>query len=536
VARWVRFFLTRFRKILTMLAPIPLLVLTLTAQVPPPDAAVKVAESLRSEERAILDREAGRLKALADRLAAGGDAEAARQVRSFLPPPPEPDGALRFVPLPEVVPGRGRGLPNVPAGPRPAPPWRAEADAARAEAAGALLALANRAAEAVPRHYALADACLRAVIARQPDHPEARRLLGFVPYEGGWATPYAAQQFRDGKTFHRVYSWVKADWVPHLERGELPAQGRPGRREVWLPAAEADAQRANFRPGWTIQTEHFAIKTNVPLSEAIAFGRHLETLHELFQSLLADVIGENLPLAQRFKNKALAGERSAAPHLVSYFAEKSQFVDHLRPAQGDEIEQSLGLYLPASKGSRRGQAYFYRDRGGEIQDTATLYHEVSHQLLFESGVAGPNDYTRNVGNFWVFEGLGTYFETLSVPSEGVVHIGGLSGPRNAEARKTFSQPGKLVPLAALVRMSKDTFNGNRGGNVYEHYQEAIALTCFLMNGRGGAYREGFLDYVKDACRGLIRRTAGRSLEDRLGKPYDQIQAEFLEYLKNGGAP
>jgi hypothetical protein len=55
-----------------------------------------------------------------------------------------------------------------------------------------------------------------------------------------------------------------------------------------------------------------------------------------------------------------------------------------------------------------------------------------------------------------------------------------------------------------------------------------------MNGRGGAYREGFLDYVKDACRGLIRRAGGRSLEDRLGKPYDEIQAEFLDYLKNGG--
>ena len=37
-----------------------------------------------------------------------------------------------------------------------------------------------------------ACACAR-VIERQPDHREARRLLGYVPHEGGWARPFAVQ-------------------------------------------------------------------------------------------------------------------------------------------------------------------------------------------------------------------------------------------------------------------------------------------------------------------------------------------------------
>lgn len=522
-----------------MIAPFGLLVLALSAQVPPPDAAVKVAESLRLEERTILDGESRRLRSLADRLAAEGNKDAEAEVRQLLPPPPEPSGAERFVPLLEIVPARkkGEGLSNVPVGANRASAWRTELDATRSETVATLFALANRAASAVPKHYALADSCLRAVIARQPDHPEARRLLGFVPHEGGWATPFAVEQVRKGMTLHPVYGWVNSTWVPRLEQGELPARTRPDGKETWIPAEKADAQRSDYRTGWTIHTEHFQIRTNVPLSEAISFGRHLEILHELFESRFADVIGESLPLAQRFKDKTLTGERAIEPHLVSYFAEKSQFVDFLRPIEGPGINLSLGLYLPAKsdRGRRsRGHAYFYRDADGEIEVTATLYHEVSHQLLFESGIAGPNDYKKNLGNFWVFEGLGTYFETLTIAPDGAVSIGGLVGRRNEEARKTFRRLGRLIPLASFVRMNKDVFNSDRG-DVHLNYQEAIALTTFLMDGRSGAYRESFLDYVKDACRGSIHRTGGRSLEDRIGKPYAEIEAEFLAFLKDGGS-
>jgi len=47
----------------------------------------------------------------------------------------------------------------------------------------------------------------------------------------------------------------------------------------------------------------------------------------------------------------------------------------------------------------------------------------------------------------------------------------------------------------------------------------------------GAYREAFLDYVRDAYRGRFRRGAGRSLEDRLGQPYATLEAQLLSFLK-----
>jgi hypothetical protein len=56
-----------------------------------------------------------------------------------------------------------------------------------------------------------------------------------------------------------------------------------------------------------------------------------------------------------------------------------------------------------------------------------------------------------------------------------------------------------------------------------------------MQAHQGAYRDGFLDYVRDAYRGRIKRTTGRKLEDRLGQPFATLEAEFLSFLKDDRA-
>ncbi len=309
------------------------------AQVPDPNAGDLVASALKNERTTILDQEATHLSKLAATLAAEGRIDVATLVRQKLPSPPPRDGTIVFRPLPEVVPA--------PSGKPPSTPWPDAASKIEEETCKALFKLADEAATTHPGHYALAETCLRDILARQPNHPQARRLLGFEPYQGGWATPYAAGKLGAGMTFHEVYGWVKKSWVSHLEKGELPARGPNGASETWLPAAEADAQRREFARGWEISTEHFGIKTNVPLSEAIHFGHRLELLHELFEFLMADVIGEKLPLAARFKNPKLVREFGATPHIVWYFATRDEYVDAIGPLQGEEVATTtLGIYLP----------------------------------------------------------------------------------------------------------------------------------------------------------------------------------------------
>lgn len=511
--------------------------LSLVFQVPPPSPVSDPGLQLKESARSIREREARNLEGLA--AAAGkGKERAAVEIRGLLPQPQPRDGASRIIPLPEVVPAGGRGLTSISSkGPNPASSagaeaWRAGVEQARSKSAAEFLALARRAAATNPPHYALAGLALRDVLERQPNQPEARRLLGYVPHEGGWARPFAVAQLRQGLVNHPVFGWVPADWVAHLDAGERPAPSVRGQRKVrWLAADEADRLRSDWKHPWKIATEHFEVQTDVPLAEAIEFTRRLEAFYDLFFAIMADVVGESLPLARRFRSPSLTAEASYRPHQVYYFATKDEYVDHLRTSVGADIDQSLGYYNPPRPGrGNRAPAYFFRDLGGRLPVTATLYHEVSHQLLFET--AGPNAYTRNAGNYWVFEGLGTYFETVTPRPDGSLEVGGMVGERLTEAVRSFAA-GRFIPLDAFLSQDQGRFN--RDERIHVNYQQAMALTVFLMQGHDQGYRDSFLDYVRDAYRGRIKLGTGRSLEDRLDQPLKVIDSQFRDFLGSGDA-
>ena len=487
------------------------------SQIPPPLPAEADASDLRAELRSLLERESNRLEALAESLRGRGQADQAEAVARRIEPVPPPDGPTRFVPLADVVPAADRdAMPTDPAGP------------IRAESARSAFELASRAHEA--GRYALADACLRVVVDRQPDHAEARRLLGFVPNDGGWATPFAVSQLRAGRVSHPTFGWVPADWVERLDRGELPAPSSAPGPTAWLPAEMADALRRDWNPPWRISTEHFQIQTNVSMAEAIAFARRLEDFHALFFSLMADLLGPNLPLARRFRDPGSTAEAAKVRHRVNYFAEKEEYVNKLGAVLGPDVDQSLGIYLSpdvARKGRFDPASFFYKSEDGDIETAATLYHEVSHQLLFENR---GSRYNYQAGHYWTFEGLGTYFETVAPRPDGSIQVGGRIGARVAAARNWIVRDERMVPLARLVAMDKVRFDGNRGDDVYLNYAEAMAFTLYLMQADSARYREPFLGYVESVFRG----SPGRPLDDRLGVSYPDLEGGLIDYLRDAG--
>ncbi|OJW05840.1 MAG: hypothetical protein BGO49_27130 [Planctomycetales bacterium 71-10] len=494
-----------------------LVALSLALQVPPPTSGDDVGKALAEESRSLMAKEAAALGALADRLAKDGEAKGSDEVRKLLPKPADGPGT-RLTPLPDVVEPHPKPIAAEAA-------WRGGVETIRKPVGEAFFDLAKRAADATPPHMGRAATALREAIVRIPDDAEARRLLGYVPHEGGWAKPFAVDQLKAGNVSHPTYGWIPEDWVPHLELGELPAPAVRGRPATWLPAAEADRLRSTWRNPWQINTEHFEIRADVPLAEAIAFGRRIEAFHDLFFVVMADAIGDDLPLARRFRSPTLQPDAKYRPHQVIYYADRDEYRERMRPVAGPQVgAESLGYYDPrAVKGNRR-PAYFFRDADGQLPMEATLYHEVSHQLLFES--AGPNAYLSNAGDYWVFEGLGTYFETVTAMDDGSLEVGGLVGARLAEAVKSLGAR-KFLPLADFLRQDQSAFN--RDERIYVNYQQATALAVFLMQAEGGAHREPFLDYVRDAYRGRIKRGSGRSLEDRLGVPVDEIERKFKAF-------
>ncbi len=515
------------------------LIAAMLGQIPAPNVAARVARELRAEREKLAADERADLESIAIEFEKSNDAVSARAARAPLELRSETNGPSRFDPLPEVISPQDHaraaqtsGLASVATKEAPgAKPSTiaAEVGSSRADYAGRFLALARRAATASPHQFALADDCLRRALRLQPDHPEVRRLLGYVPYNGGWATPFAKHKLDTGYVLDPNYGWVEQTWLPRLKAGELPIPpAARGGKIRWRPADDANRVRSDWDNAWTISTEHFFIKTNVTLQNAIRFGHMLEDFHDVFQALTADVIDDRLPLARRFADPKAVGEGPGSTrHEVYYFATRREFIDFLRPVQGDSIEKSLGLYLPPTGRAKRGRAYFFHDPDGEIDSTSTLFHEVSHQLLCESGVIPA--YERNAGHYWVIEGLGTYFETFTIRPDGVLEVGGPVGPRMARARLRIIQRGEYVSIEQLAAMRHKAFNVEP--DIYLHYAESMALTAFFMQARDGAYRYGYLAYARDVVRGRVKPGGARTLDDRLGVPYKTLDAEFLAYLK-----
>ena len=63
-----------------------------------------------------------------------------------------------------------------------------------------------------------------------------------------------------------------------------------------------------------------------------------------------------------------------------------------------------------------------------------------------------------MGNYWVFEGLGTYFETVVPQPDGSLEVGGLAGPRIEVAIKALVGKGQLIPLAEFIALDQNAFN------------------------------------------------------------------------------
>jgi hypothetical protein len=508
-----------------MVSPALGLVLLVLARqaVPPPRPSTEIASSLRTEHRRLLKAEGEKLERLAEAAEPKGVAD--RAIRSLIERPPAPDGPWPFRPLPEFVPPRS---------PEQHPGVK-EAEAIRQETARSLLALARRAASPGNERFGLATECLLGVLDRDPANREARRLIGYVEHDGGWATPHAAQDLQAGKVLHPTFGWVPADWVPHLEQGELPAPLRNGQPVRWLPAEEADALRRDFAKGWEITTEHFQIRTNVPLAEAISFGRRLEAVRDVFFTLFADVIEpRDLPLAQRFRDPKLWAKPTTKRHQVWYFGSRAEYLAFFEGLS--DQSQSLGYYMPLSEAKQTGKGvprcYFYRDPENRLDATATLFHEASHQLLFES--AGPSGFRRNVGHYWIWEGLGTYFETFRPLPDGTYEIGGRDGPRMAKARADALSGHGFIPIADLVGMGELRFKTE--GDIHSTYAESMALAVFLMHADRGAYREAFLDYIRAAYRGRLRNGGASALLDRLEVPPAALDERFRRFLTEGPAP
>lgn len=395
-------------------------------------------------------------------------------------------------------------------------------DARRADRnlyAEALFSLAKEAAEI--GQCSLAFQWATETVRENSNHADARRVLGYAERNGKWLTPYGVKMFDIGKVWDS-----QKGWVPAKPSGSI------------VPEARVDPSRhADIKNGWQVRTDHFLVTTNHSLAAGVELAERLERLYQIWRQLFAGFYYSEQEVRDLF-----AGERIARVPVrqfrVFYHRNRTDYVNSLTRRQ-PRIDETLGIYFDANS-----EAHFFagdktaseqnKENKEEPPNTldggaiATLNHEAVHQLFQESKPAARR--IGDISNFWVIEGVATYFETLTEhkdPKAGLYYtIGERSAGRLPGAAKLVAE-NYYVPLADLTKLGKDDLQ--QRDDARKLYTQSSGLAAFLLNGLDGRYREPMVRYLQAV---YSRHDNDETLAEVTGTSYPELDKAYCRFMQS----
>lgn len=462
---------------------------------------LSAADDLYQQRRQLFDQYQAKLQALAQEAASAGHTDFAGEVQAwFRPIHPR---LLFFAPAPSVAPQKPAEA-TAPTATAP-PQWQARLDELRREQADALFAMAQLAAR--QRQLSLAMVLLNDTLRENPDHADARRLVGDVNVDGRWCSPYQAEQLRKGLHWHDKFGWLPPGHVERYEAGERFYNGQ------WI-SQERDAElHADIRTPWKIETDHFSITTNHSLEGGVALGEKLERLHRVWRQLFAAYYGTASQWNSAFAGGAVP-DTGRRKHSVMFLKDRTEFQRVLQNELPPQVQIS-GIYLSGPKIS-----YFYAD---ETRGDTTLNHEATHQLFHES-----RRVTATIGqraNAWIIEGIACFMESLADRGDALT-VGGIDAYRIQDHRFYLHRNQFYMPMGELVALGVNALQ--RQNNLGMIYAQSAAVTDYLMFAGDGRYRDGLVDYLLQL---YVGRDRPNSLTATLGLKPDAIDEAFRQFAE-----
>src|SRR4051794_17081722 len=230
---------------------------------------------------------------------------------------------------------------------------------ARKKYADALFALAKQAADA--GQCSLAFQWATEVLRENPDHADARRVLGYVERNGKWLTAYGAKMFDAGKVWDPGRGWISAK---ASKSNDVVAPG--------------DAVRhADIKNGWQVRTDHFLVTTNHSLAVGAEVAARLERLYQIWRQLFAGFYYSEKEVRELFAGERIA-RVPARQFRVFYHRDRDDYVKALSRREA-AIAGTLGVYF-----DQLAESHFFANEksaaesaAGKTSDAsvATLNHE-----------------------------------------------------------------------------------------------------------------------------------------------------------------
>jgi hypothetical protein len=313
------------------------------------------------------------------------------------------------------------------------------------------------------------------VLREDPEHADARRVLGYRRVGERWSQTRESVRPKFGRTTHPQFGWRRNQY-------------------------------------WRIDSPHFRVTTSLSGAAGMELAKTLEELHTVWRQLFFRYWSTREELTEWMRGRESFSE-SLRRHEVILFRDRDEYIQQLVRYE-PQIAISMGYYA-----KRRKTSFFY---AGEQTLGATWFHEGTHQLFQEYGnaVADPGERW----NFWVVEGIALYMESL-VRHPGYYAVGGFDADRLQYARRRRYSGEFYMPAAELFRLGRESLQQHP--DIRPIYTQAAGFTHFLMDGEQGRFRDSLVNYLTLVYLG---RDTPASLQQMGSPPPEELDGRYPDFL------
>jgi hypothetical protein len=309
-----------------------------------------------------------------------------------------------------------------------------------------------------------------------PDHEEARRILGFRKTETGWQAAAERIKSSPAKRPHPTMNW------------------QPGTYLI-------------------VSTPHFDIASQADEVVTRQLADKLERWHDVWRQVFFEFWSRPTVVDRWLNGKGTSREPTKKFDVI-FFANQEQYVSQLSSwVKG--IEQSTGYYNDSAHAS-----FFYASEDSTIHDA--WRHELTHQLFQESVRSVKSPF--NDEFVWLAEGIAMYFESLADFGP-YVTLGGFESRRLQFSRIRKFREGYYVPLEELSAIGRTDFQ--QRPDMARLYSQSAGLTHMLMDGGNGASQSALTEFLKLLYQGKLKPG---TFESVIGKSFADLDEQYNQFL------
>jgi hypothetical protein len=317
-----------------------------------------------------------------------------------------------------------------------------------------------------------------------------------------------------------------------IPKEEIAARGKDEKPFAFLSREELAEKLLAELPGGfkTHSTRHYLICHNTSSAYAQWVGSLYERLFGAFYNY--------------WERRGMKLQEPAFPLVALVFDNRDSYVQFARGDVGEAAASMIGYYslrtnrmisydltgIAEQKGAGERGLSTVRinqllSQPGAERTVATIVHEATHQLAFNSG-----QHVRYADiPFWVSEGVAIYFETPDFSnSKGWRKIGGVNRVNLVNFRKLV-QSGRPTGLESILTDDK---RFRDPATAADAYAQAWALTYFLLQRRSDQYSK-YLEILA-AKTPLVELPPDERLAEfkrAFGDDLPALEAEFLRYMR-----